>query len=170
MKKVYTVILMGIICITGALMTVSAESSTATLHLRAVVEKSASLSIDTRATSSRTAQRSVSDSSENSVFLGVVSETSNTSSGYNVTLESENAAAFASDSGVLAANGSHEALPYDIHYGGETVGMEAGRALISNSSRSTNKPLSRELSVTYPEYSNKTGAYSDTLIMTIAVN
>ncbi|MCF7953936.1 MAG: hypothetical protein K9K78_07670 [Spirochaetales bacterium] len=170
MKKVYTVILIGIICITGALMTVSAESSTATLHLRAVVEKSASISIDTREASSRAAQRSTADSSENSVFLGVVSETSNTSSGYSVSLESENAAAFASDSGVLTADDSHEALPYDIHYGGETVGMEAGRALISKSSRSTGQALSRELSVTYPNNSDKTGAYSDTLIMTIAVN
>jgi len=169
MKKVYTLVLAAILSAISLLPIAGGTSkTTATLHLRAVVHETAEISIESR---SRSLTRSTEP--DGSVLMGVVRERSNSSRGYQVTLESENASRNAAAAGLLHSHDSENALPYQIQYGDTAVDFSEGRAVVSDMrAATTGEGLARELRISYGDAQSVYGdtPYSDTLIMTLAAN
>ncbi|HDQ14680.1 MAG TPA: hypothetical protein ENN41_07695 [Sediminispirochaeta sp.] len=105
--------------------------------------------------------------------VATVVERSNKKLGYTVTLESANAAATDSETGIFSNEDPEvrDQLAYSLSYGGEAVSFSGGNAIISDVSEKTSgQGSSKELAISYNGASEfpYEGTYSDTLTFTIS--
>lgn len=141
----------------------SYAATTGSLLLKGNV--AAAISIDV------TAQAGVNDALDLSVTatdlkVAEVAEHSNASSGYNITVQSQNSSSL--------KNGTIDSLAYTLKYAGSSVDLSSGTAAVAktdNSAAVINATSDVEISYTgKPAAEMVQGEYSDTLTFTISAN
>ena len=108
------------------------------------------------------------------LVIGTVTELSNDTAGYKVTISSANALAKLSNTASLTSTTTPDFLPYTIEYGGTAVTFASGVGPVITSA-STKTPLAgivRNITVSFDGTAANlsSGFYSDTLTFTIIAN
>lgn len=155
------------VCVVFALSSVCfAQSSTATLTISGKVDPVNTITIASQA--GYNALDLVNGASGK--VVGIATETSNSKLGYNVTLTSANAG-ISSQAFLKGSTGNSDTVNYSITYGGSTVTLASGSAVVTTAtSRTGSTGATKDIAVTFAGGWLAADTYSDTITLSIASN
>jgi hypothetical protein len=138
------------------------SATTGTILLQTLVPKKVAISVSAVSISSALDL----STTQADLKVAVVNESSNSNTGYKVTITSANL-------GKLKRTGGAETFSYSLKYGGATVGLSTTSGSIFTNPATTIVNVNKDLNISYTGLSPETmieGSYQDTVTLNIASN